>query len=168
MSSNPFNENLDRNAANYQPLTPLNFLERAAAVFPNHVAIIHGTQRRTYAEFYARARRLASALAAKGIGVGDTVTAMLPNIPAMLEAHYGVPMLGAVLHSLNTRLDAAVIAFQLDHAESKVVICDPFSAINLPTNLAFSILVTLAAEIDFSTDPTAKRVFPPLSSTNCA
>ena len=122
--SNPYSENLDRNAANYQPLTPLNFLERAAAVFPDHVAIIHGTQRTTYSEFYARARRLASALAAKGIGVGDTVSPMLPNIPAMLEAHYGVPMLGAVLHSLNTRLDAAIIAFQLDHADSKVVICD--------------------------------------------
>ncbi len=122
--SNPYSENLDRNAANYQPLTPLNFLERAAAVFPSHVAIIHGSQRTTYADFYARARRLASALAAKGIGVGDTVTAMLPNIPAMLEAHYGVPMIGAVLHSLNTRLDAAVIAFQLDHANSKVVLCD--------------------------------------------
>ena len=124
MSSNPFSENLDRNAANHQPLTPLNFLERAAAVFPNHVAIIHGNQRTTYAQFYARARRLASALAARGIRAGDTVTAMLPNIPSMLEAHYGVPMLGAVLHSLNTRLDAAIIAFQLDHAGSKVVICD--------------------------------------------
>ncbi len=122
--SNPYSENLDRNAANYQPLTPLNFLERAASVFPEHVAIIHGKQRTTYAEFYARARRLASALAARGIGVGDTVSAMLPNIPAMLEAHYGVPMLGAVLHSLNTRLDAAIIAFQLDHADSKIVICD--------------------------------------------
>ncbi len=122
--SNPYAENLDRNAANHQPLTPLNFLERAAAVFPDHVAVIHGKQRTTYAEFYARARRLAAALAARGIGAGDTVTAMLPNIPAMLEAHYGVPMLGAVLHSLNTRLDAAVIAFQLDHGDSKAVICD--------------------------------------------
>jgi fatty-acyl-CoA synthase len=124
MSSNPYTDNLDRNAANHQPLTPLNFLERAAAVFPGHVAIIHGTQRTTYADFYARARRLASALAEKGIGAGDTVTAMLPNIPAMLEAHYAVPMIGAVLHALNTRLDAAVIAFQLDHADSKVVLCD--------------------------------------------
>jgi fatty-acyl-CoA synthase len=122
--SNPYTENLDRNAANYQPLTPLNFLERAAAVFPNHTAIVHGKRRTSYADFYARARRLASALAAKGIGVGDTVSAMLPNIPAMLEAHYGVPMIGAVLHSLNTRLDAAIIAFQLDHADSRVVICD--------------------------------------------
>jgi fatty-acyl-CoA synthase len=122
--SNAYSENLDRNAANYQPLTPLNFLERAAAVFPDHVAIVHGQQRTTYADFYTRARRLASALAARGIGVGDSVTAMLPNIPAMLEAHYGVPMIGAVLHSLNTRLDAAIIAFQLDHANSKLLICD--------------------------------------------
>jgi fatty-acyl-CoA synthase len=124
MSPNPFAQNLDKNPANYQPLTPLSFLERAAAVFPNHVAVIHGARRLTYAEFYARARRLASRLAAHGIGPGDTVSVMLPNTPPMLEAHYGVPMAGAVLHALNTRLDAAVIAFQLDHAESKVVICD--------------------------------------------
>jgi fatty-acyl-CoA synthase len=124
MSSNPFAQNLDKKPANYQPLTPLSLLERAAAVFPNHVAIIHGTRRFTYAEFYARARRLASRLAAHGIGPTDTVSVMLPNTPPMLEAHYGVPMIGAVLHALNTRLDAAVIAFQLDHAESKVVICD--------------------------------------------
>jgi fatty-acyl-CoA synthase len=155
MSSNPFNENLDRNAANYQPLTPLNFLERAAAVFPNHVAIIHGTQRRTYAEFYARARRLASALAAKGIGVGDTVTAMLPNIPAMLEAHYGVPMLGAVLHSLNTRLDAAVIAFQLDHAESKVVICDREFAPVMREALALAKVKPLVIDVDDKEFPQA-------------
>ena len=93
-------------------------------MFPDHVAVIHGSRRLTYAEFYARARRLASALAAHGIGPGDTVSVMLPNTPPMLEAHYGVPMTGAVLHALNTRLDAALIAFQLDHAESKVVICD--------------------------------------------
>jgi fatty-acyl-CoA synthase len=124
MSSNPFAQNLDKNPANYQPLTPLSFLERAAAVFPNHLAVIHGSRRVTYSEFYARARRLASRLAAAGIGVGDTVSVMLPNTPPMLEAHYGVPMVGAVLHALNTRLDAGVIAFQLDHAESKVVICD--------------------------------------------
>ena len=124
MSPNPFAQNLDKNPANYQPLTPLSLLERAAAVFPNHVAVIHGTRRFTYAEFYARTRRLASQLAAHGVGPGDTVSVMLPNTPPMLEAHYGVPMVGAVLHALNTRLDAAVIAFQLDHAESKVVICD--------------------------------------------
>ncbi len=124
MSPNPYTQNLDKNPANYQPLTPLSFLERAAAVFPGHIAVIHGTLRFSYREFYARARRLASALAAHGIGPGSTVSAMLPNTPAMLEAHYAVPMTGAVLNALNTRLDAALIAFQLDHADAKVVICD--------------------------------------------
>jgi fatty-acyl-CoA synthase len=123
-STNPYTQNLDKCAANYQPLTPLTFLQRAAEVYPAHTAVIHGKLRLTYADFYARCRRLASALAQRGIGVGDTVTAMLANTPPMLEAHYAVPMTGAVLHSLNTRLDAAVLAFQLDHAEAKVVICD--------------------------------------------
>ncbi len=121
---NPYNTDLDRNPANHQPLTPLTFLERAASVFPDHTAIIHGPLRRSYAEFYARSRRLASALAKNGIGRGDTVSVLLPNTPAMLECHYGVPMCGAVLHSINTRLDAAIIAFQLDHAMSKIVIVD--------------------------------------------
>jgi fatty-acyl-CoA synthase len=115
---------LDRNPANFQPLTPLGFLERAAAVFPEHPAIVHGPMRRSYAEFYARARRLASALAKRGIKRGDTVSAMLANTPAMLECHYGVPMTKGVLNTLNTRLDAPIIAFSLDHAESKVVIVD--------------------------------------------
>ena len=119
-----FDRDLDRNAANYTPLTPLSFLARAAAVFPDRTAIIHGRRRSTYAEFYARARRLASALAARGIGRGDTVSAMLANTPPMLDCHYGVPMAGAVLHAINTRLDAAVIAFMLDHAETKVLITD--------------------------------------------
>ncbi|EEB83193.1 acyl-CoA synthetase [Roseobacter sp. GAI101] len=123
-SENPYNTGLDRNPANYQPLTPLTFLERAATVFPEHTAIIHGALRRSYAVFYARSRRLASALAQRGIGRGDTVSAMLPNTPAMLECHYGVPMCGGVLHSINTRLDAAIIAFQLDHAMSRIVIVD--------------------------------------------
>lgn len=124
MSENPYNTGLDRTPANYQPLTPLGFLERAASVFPDHVAIVHGGLRRSYAEFYARARQLASALAGRGVGRGDTVSVMLANTPPMLEAHYGVPMCGAVLHSINTRLDAAVIAFQLDHAMAKIVIVD--------------------------------------------
>ena len=124
MTTNPYNTDLDRNPANHQPLTPLTFLERAAMVFPDHTAIIHGDLRRSYADFYARSRQLASALAQRGIGRGDTVSAMLPNIPAMLECHYGVPMSGGVLHSINTRLDAAIIAFQLDHAMSKIVIVD--------------------------------------------
>jgi fatty-acyl-CoA synthase len=124
MTTNPYNIDLDRNPANHLPLTPLTFLDRAASVFPNHIAIVHGALRRNYAEFYMRSRQLASALAQNGIGRGDTVSAMLANTPAMLECHYGVPMSGGVLHSVNTRLDASVIAFQLDHAMSKVVIVD--------------------------------------------
>jgi fatty-acyl-CoA synthase len=121
---NIYDLNLDKNAANYQALTPLSFLSRAAAVFPDHTAVIHGRQRFTYAELYARARRLGSALAMRYIGVGDTVSVMLPNTPPMLEAHYGVAMTGAVLHSINTRLDAPIIAFMLDHAQTKVLIID--------------------------------------------
>ncbi|MDV4168139.1 acyl-CoA synthetase [Rhodovulum sp. FJ3] len=124
MTQNPYNTDLDRTPANHQPLTPLTFLERAATVFPDHTAIVHGSLRRSYGAFYERARRLGSALAQRGIGRGDTVSCLLPNVPAMLECHYGVPMCGAVLHSINTRLDAAIIAFQLDHAMSKVVIVD--------------------------------------------
>src|SRR5437764_3875797 len=122
--SNPYDIDLDRNPANFQPLTPLTFLERAAAVYPKHTAIIHGPLRRTYADFYARARKLASALAKRGIKRGDTVSVMLANTPAMLEAHYGVPMTQGVLNTLNTRLDAATIAFSLDHAETKILITD--------------------------------------------
>ena len=124
MAKSPYDTDLDRNPANYQPLTPLGFLERAAAVFPNHTAIIHGPLRRSYAEFYARARRLGSALASRGIKRGDTVSVFLANTPAMLECHYGVPMCKAVLNTLNTRLDAPIIAFSLDHADAKVVITD--------------------------------------------
>src|SRR5687767_3582896 len=97
---------LDKNPANYAPLTPLSFLERTASVYPDLPSVIHGRQRYTWRETYARCRRLASALAKRGIGVGDTVAVMLPNIPAMYEAHFGVPMAGAVLNTLNTRLDA--------------------------------------------------------------
>jgi fatty-acyl-CoA synthase len=120
----PYNTGLKKTPANYQPLTPLVFLERAAAVYPDHTAIVHGGARTDYRTFYARTRRLASALQARGIGEGDTVSVMLCNSPAMLEAHYGVPMVGAVLHSINTRLDAEAVAFMLDHAETKVLIGD--------------------------------------------
>jgi fatty-acyl-CoA synthase len=120
----PYDIDLDRNPANFQPLTPLSFLERSAAIFPDRTAIIHGGLHRSYAQFYARARRLAGALAGRGIKRGDTVSAVLANTPAMLECHYGVPMAGAVLNTINTRLDAAVVAFQLDHAEAKVLIVD--------------------------------------------
>jgi len=122
--ANPYDHGLDKNPANYQPLTPLVFLQRAASVHPDHTAIVHGKARSSYAEFYARSRKLASALAARGIGQGDTVSVMLANTPAMLEAHYGVPMTGAVLHSINTRLDALAVAFMLDHAGTKVLIGD--------------------------------------------
>ncbi|MFT4650570.1 MAG: fatty-acyl-CoA synthase [Flavobacteriales bacterium] len=122
--TNPYNTDLDRNPANFQPLTPLTFLERAASVFPKQVAIIHGQQRLNYEDFYRRSRQLASSLAKQGIGRGDTVSAMLANTPAMLEAHYGVPMCGGVLHSINSRLDPKVIALQLEHAEAKVLIVD--------------------------------------------
>src|SRR5512146_456726 len=121
---NPYEAGLDKNPANYQPLTPLVFLERAASVHPNHTAVIHGKARTTYDEFYARTRKLASVLAARGLRYGDTVSVMLANTPPMLEAHYGVPMAGAVLHAINTRLDAAAIAFMLDHAGTKVLIGD--------------------------------------------
>lgn len=121
---NPYETDLDKNAANYVPLTPIGFLERAAAVYPTRTAIIHGDVRYSYAEAYARARRLASALAARGVGIGDTVSVMAPNIPPVLDAHFGVPMTGAVLNTLNIRLDAATIAFTLDHAETKVLITD--------------------------------------------
>ena len=120
----PYDIDLDRNPANFQSLTPLTLLERAAAVFPHQTAIIHGALRRSYVEFYARARRLASALAKRGIKRGDTVSALLANTPPMLECHYGVPMAAAVLNTMNTRLDAAIIAFQLDHSEAKVLIVD--------------------------------------------
>ena len=127
--TNPFEQNLEKNPANYQPLTPLSFLARTAVAAPNHTAIIHGKARISYAEFYARCRQLACALSMRGIGPGDTVSVMLANTPAMLEAHFGVAMTGAVLHTINTRLDAAVVAFQLDHAGTKLLITDrEFSA----------------------------------------
>ena len=122
--NNPYDTDLEKNPANYQPLTPLTFLERAATVFPDKTAIVHGNSRTNYRTFYERSRRLSSALTKQGIKRGETVSVMLANTPAMLEAHYGVPMSGAVLHSMNTRLDAAVIAFQMDHAETKILIID--------------------------------------------
>ena len=139
---------LDKNPANFQPLTPLTFLERAAAVFSDHPAIIHGRERATYAQFYARARRLASALARRGIGRGDTVSVMLANTPAMLEAHYGVPMTGAVLNTLNTRLDAPIIAFALDHAETKVLITDREFSRTVKAALALTQMKPLVIDYD--------------------
>jgi len=153
MNPSIYEVGLDKNEANHQPLSPLPFLERAASVFPDHIAVVHGNTKLTYAQFYRRCRQFASVLAARGIGRGDTVSVMLANTPPMLEAHYAVPMCGAVLHAINTRLDASVIAFQLEHGESKVLI----------TDTAFSSTIDVALEktkaepfvIDYS-DP----VFP--------
>ncbi len=124
MPSNIYREHLDRNQANFTALTPLSFLARTVAVYPDKTAVVHGDRRFTYAQFGERCRRLASALAKRGIGTGDTVAIMAPNVPAMLEAHYGVPMTGAVVNCLNTRLDAPTIAFCLQHGEAKVLITD--------------------------------------------
>ena len=122
--SNPFGTDLDKNPANYAPLTPLGFIERAAYVYPARTAVVHGKRRYTWAETYARCRRLASALAKRGIGVGDVVAAMLANTPEMVECHFGVPMAHAVLNTLNTRLDAEAIAFMLEHGGAKILIVD--------------------------------------------
>jgi len=162
MPPSPYMQNLDRCEANHQPLTPLSFLERAAAVFPRHTAVIHGALRLTYADFYARARRLASALAARSIGVGDTVSVMLLNTPPMLEAHDGVPMTGAVLHSINTRLDAAAIAFQLDHANSRVVICDRELAPVMREALALAKVRPLVVDYDDRQFPQARAALSDL------
>ena len=123
-TSNIYERDLDKTTANYAPLTPLQFIERTASVYPDHPALIHGSRRQSWAETYARCRQLASALEKVGIRVGDTVAIMAPNIPEMYEAHFGVPMTGAVLNSLNTRLDAAMVAFILDHSETKVLLVD--------------------------------------------
>ncbi len=119
-----YDHDLEKNSANYQPLTPLSFLARSASVYPDHVAIIHGGARTSYARFHARCRQLGSALAKAGIKKGETVSVLLANTPAMLECHYGVPMTGAVLNTLNTRLDAVTIAFSLAHAETRLLIVD--------------------------------------------
>ena len=125
MMANIYEQGLERNSANYTPITPLLFLERSAEIYPNKTAVIHGKLRQTWQQTYERCRRLASALQKHGIGLGDTVAVMLPNTPPMVEAHFGIPMAGAVLNALNTRLDPESIAFMLNHGEAKVVIVDP-------------------------------------------
>src|SRR5712672_386723 len=116
---------LDKTSANFVPLTPLSFLARTAAVYPNHISTVYEGRVFTWAETYARCRRFASFLAGRNIGSGDTIAAMLPNIPAMNEVHFAVPMAGAVLNALNVRLDAASIAFQLDHGGARIILVDP-------------------------------------------
>ena len=130
MSPSIFDQDLPRTSANHAPLTPLAFIERSAQVYPDRLAIVHGALRQTWSATYARCRRLASALRRAGIGKNQTVALMLPNTPPMVEAHFGVPMAGAVLNALNTRLDPEAIAFMLDHGEARAVIVDPeFSAV---------------------------------------
>jgi len=122
--ANKFDVGLEKNEANYVPLSPLTFLRKAATVYPSQCAVVHGHLRRTWADVYQRSRRLASALSRCGVGYGDTVAVMLPNTPPMIEAHFGVPMTGAVLNALNTRLDAEALAFMLQHGEARVLITD--------------------------------------------
>ena len=124
MSDSQYSTDLDKNAANFTQLSPLTFIERAAAVYPDQCAIVHGEHRQTWGETYTRCRRFASALQQNGIGPDDTVVVMLPNVPAMCEAHFAIPMAGAVIHGLNIRLDAEQIAFQLRHGQAKILFTD--------------------------------------------
>jgi fatty-acyl-CoA synthase len=160
MTTDPYDRNLGKTPANFQALSPLSLLERSALVFPDHLAIVHGRQRITYRFFYARCRRLGSALARMGIGRSDTVSVMLSNTPPMLEAHFGVPMTGAVLHSINTRLDAAIIAFQLDHCDSKILIYDREFAPVVKEALALANVKPLLIDFD---DPEYPQPHAPLT-----
>jgi len=139
---------LAKNAANFVPFTPLTFIERSATVYPQRLAVVHGAVRRTWSETYARCRRLASALAAVGVGKGDTVAVMLPNTPPMVEAHFGVPMTGAILNTLNTRLDAEALAFMLDHGEAKVLLVDREFAGVMKTALALARVTPFVIDVD--------------------
>lgn len=120
-----YDQGLDKNSANYVPLSPLSFLRRSAMVYPKRLSIIQDGKQYTWAETYERVKRFASSLSKLGVGKNDTVACMLPNITAMYEAHFAVPMTGAVVNTLNTRLDAEAIAFQLQHGEAKVLLTDP-------------------------------------------
>src|SRR5881628_136695 len=148
---NIFQRGLGRAPANFAPLTPLGFLPRTAEIHPERVAVIHGDRRIIYREFDARARRLASALLRRGIGPGDTVSAVLPNVPAMLDAHFGVAMAGAVLNTVNTRLDARTIGYILEHGEAKVLLTDREYAGTVGPALAKLQRKPLVGEIEYET-----------------
>jgi fatty-acyl-CoA synthase len=159
MTGNPaYLEGLDKNAANYAPLTPVTFIERAAAVYPDRLAVVHGDYRATWAETYARCRRLASALARRGIGRNDTVAVMAPNIPAMMEAHFGVPMCGAVLNTLNIRLDAEAIAFMLRHGGARALITDGELAPTIEKALPLLETKPIVIDIDDPEFPEGRRI----------
>ncbi|HET7729006.1 MAG TPA: acyl-CoA synthetase [Usitatibacter sp.] len=156
--STPYEDGLGRNPANYTPLTPVSFLAKAAGVYPDRVAVIHGAVRRTWKETYARCRRLASALERHGVKRGETVAALLPNVPAMTELHFGPAMFGAVLNTLNTRLDAEAIAFMLDHGEAKVLFTDrEFSAV-VSRALQLCRAKPLVVDVDDALCETGERV----------
>ncbi len=156
--TNPYEQDLGQCAANYAPLTPLSFVARSATIYPDHVAIVHRARRQTWAETYARCRRLASALAARGIGPGDGVAVLAPNIPELYEAHFGVPMIGAVLNAINTRLDAKTIAFILEHGEAKAVLTDTELAPVMAEALALTTARPLVIDIDDDQGPGGKRL----------
>jgi len=151
-------DGLARTAANHVALTPLSFLGRTAAVYPDRTAVIHGRTRRTWAETAARCRRLAAALARHGVGRDDTVAILAPNIPAMVEAHFGVPMAGAVLNAINTRLDAAAIAFILGHGEARVLLTDTEFAPVVEDALAMLGTRPLVIDIDDPEGPGGRRL----------
>src|SRR5450631_1572484 len=155
---NPFEQDLERNAANYTPLSPLSLIARAAYVYPRQLSVIHGDRRYTWGETYARSRRLASALVQEGVGIGDTVALMAANTPEMVEAHFGVPMTGGVLNTLNTRLDADVIAFMLQHGGAKVLITDTEFATTIEPALAQLATRPKVIDIDDPQGPGGKRV----------
>ncbi|MGD8429697.1 MAG: AMP-binding protein, partial [Ectothiorhodospiraceae bacterium] len=153
-----YDQNLDRNPANHVPLTPLTFIERTATTYPEHTAVIHGNVRRNWAETYARTRRLASALATRGVDRGDTVAVMLTNTPEMLEAHFGVPMAGAVLNAINVRLDAETVAYILEHGEAKVLITDTEFAPTVRGALERLDSPPLVVDVDDSQGPGGERL----------
>jgi fatty-acyl-CoA synthase len=153
-----YESGLDKAAANYVALSPLSFLRRAAAVYPDRIAVVHGAQKITWAEAYGRSRRLASALTKRGVGKNDTVAVMAPNIPAIYDAHFGVPMAGAVLNTLNVRLDADTIAFILDHGEAKALLTDTEFAPTIKAALAKCKRQPLVIDIDDPEGPGGERL----------
>ncbi len=157
--TNQYETGLDKNEANFVALSPLSFIERSAHVYPQRTAVVHGALRQTWGETFQRCRRLASALAQRGVGKGDTVATMLPNVPAMLEVHFGVPAAGAVLNTLNTRLDAEAIAFMLQHGEAKVLLTDREFAIVVEKALALlGDKRPLVIEVEDETAPPGKAL----------
>ena len=154
--SNIFEQGLDKVAANYVPLSPLSLLERSVAVYPDKIAVIYGAQQYSYRQFYQRCLRLASALQQRGIGMGDTVAIMAPNIPAMLEAHFAVPMTGAVLNALNYRLDAATVRFVLQHGEAKVLLTDREYSPTIQAALQEMENPPLVVDIDDAAEPSGE------------